>query len=639
SNAYGADEGPLAVGPRGGEVLRIPAFDLRRPAAEWTAGRLFEHQKGDDGVGFYGINRTSFSANTVRLKPNRSYLLSVLLQADFERPTEVNMGLRTFDAGGKNVIDNLIGLPNKTNGWERFEWVFTTDPRATHGRLHAHFYDFTKDGTLRIGDVAFVELPPKGVKPYGRGEGVTFRGGPGRLPMRVEEARQQGDRIVVRTTGSLYTFDLKRNRLSARQMLQRERDIAEWRFSMSLAGLEILSRENSVCVLGNENVTIGVQCDSLVMIVPHDELILTLTSRIGGRWNRLACGHLTSIDDFGGIAVNPDIPLGSGRLARCDAGVRPGRVVAGKLDFSGISDNQTFLSRAEPGWQVKWYTSPGERIAVSVFPPRPYPWKESFHSHWRLIHRSTPLAQYKQHAEVAEIALLWNFIQRSWGMSWGPEFTPHDEDELRGAIAAAKEAGMRPIVYISPYFYYSRDPAEFTEHARRLKEKYGIDGAYYDGIPSQEWVVAYEEMRMTRELFRDGVIIVHTTGHASNGGPPLGEPSLKIPAVETYADVTYAGELVFGEGRDWAYPKYIPSQYRKANCVGVMKHDKWEGLTPRQRDLTMLLHNGRAKDRQQYGPILDELEKLWEEKGDEPEFYEKRWLPAVRRLTTGILPE
>jgi hypothetical protein len=119
NNAYGADEEQLAVVPRGGEVLRIPAFDLRKPAAEWTAGRLFECQRGDGGVGFYEINRTSFSANTVRLKPNRSYLLSVLLQADFERPTEVNVGLRTLDAGGKNVIDNLIGLPNKTNGWER----------------------------------------------------------------------------------------------------------------------------------------------------------------------------------------------------------------------------------------------------------------------------------------------------------------------------------------------------------------------------------------------------------------------------------------------------------------------------------------------------------------------------------------
>ena len=105
------------------------------------------------------------------------------------------------------------------------------------------------------------------------------------------------------------------------------------------------------------------------------------------------------------------------------------------------------------------------------------------------------------------------------------------------------------------------------------------------------------------------------------------------------ANVTYGGERVFGEGRDWVYPKYIPSQYRKANCVGVMKHDKWEGLSSGQRNLMMLFHNGRATDRWFYGEILDKLEKLWEEKGSEPDFYEKHWLPEVRRLTAGLLPE
>ena len=159
--------------------------------------------------------------------------------------------------------------------------------------------------------------------------------------MRVEEARREEDRIVVRTTGALYEFDLGLNQLSARQLLERERDVAQWRFSLSLAGMEILRQNDNECVLANDRVTIGVQCDSLVMIAPHQELILTLTSRIGGRWNRLACGHLIAIDDFGGMAVNLDIPLGSGQLPRCDAGVRPGRVVAGKLDFSGVSDNQT----------------------------------------------------------------------------------------------------------------------------------------------------------------------------------------------------------------------------------------------------------------------------------------------------------
>ena len=108
-----------AIGAAGCCGFRNSTFGGRQPNG--LPENCFEYKTDEDGVGFYEINRTSFSANTVRLKPNRDYLLSVLLQAEFERPTEVNMGLRTFDAGGKNVIDNLIGLPNKTNGWERFE--------------------------------------------------------------------------------------------------------------------------------------------------------------------------------------------------------------------------------------------------------------------------------------------------------------------------------------------------------------------------------------------------------------------------------------------------------------------------------------------------------------------------------------
>jgi hypothetical protein len=162
-------------------------------------------------------------------------------------------------------------------------------------------------------------------------------------------------------------------------------------------------------------------------------------------------------------------------------------------------------------------------------------------------------------------------------------------------------------------------------------------------------------MRMTREVFPDGVLILHATGHPYDGGPPLGEPSLKIPAVETYADVTYTGELVVGRGADWAYPRYVTSQHNLANCVGVMKFDRWEGLTPLQRDLMMLRHGGRgcllpldhegATDegrlhqmRETYFPIIRALEKLWEEKGHEPDFFERHYRPRAIELTKALLP-
>ena len=202
-------------------------------------------------------------------------------------------------------------------------------------------------------------------------------------------------------------------------------------------------------------------------------------------------------------------------------------------------------------------------------------------------------------------------------------------------IRAIHEAGSKAILYASPQWYYSRDAQEWADELRRLRDRYHIDGIYYDGIPSQEWIVAYEEMRLTREIFPDGPIIVHNTGQCYNGNPPLGEPAIRIPAIETYATATYAGELVYGEGADWPFIQYSASQYRKANCIGVMKGDAWEGVSDLEKAMTMLLHNGRGQYRKfpaEYFKALQELEQLWQEKGQSPDFYEDHYLPKVKEL-------
>ena len=655
--------------PRNGQVLRIPGLDLRQPGAMWAGSQKagngedgkktdsntsFVYQEGADGTGYYKIDRSNTSLYTMPLVPNRSYILSVLFNADFKRDSsgrtrEINIGLRTYDGGGKNIVDNLNGLPmNKTNGWERWEWEFTTDQRAMSGRLHINLYEFSQSDILKIADIAFIEIPPKPLKPFNKGDGVTFRGGPGNLPMKVERAEAIANTIEVQTSGALYIFDLSANTITASQLLEKKRPVSFWQLSSVLKGLEILVKNDKECALANDHITFGVQCDGLVMVSPQEELVLDCESKIGGKWNRLAAGHLFCRDEWGGFSVNPDIPLGTGRLARVDANVRTGRVMGGELDFSGIADNKTFISTAEPGWKIKWNMSPGERIGISVFPPRPYPWKESFNSAFALAERSFPIERYKELAKFSNHILLWDFIQRGWGNSYTTHFELVDEQKFKDHIAAVKESRMTACPYMSPYFFYSRDPETFTSEVKRYRDKYGIDGVYFDGIPSQEWIVAYEEMRMTREILKEGTIIFHNTGHASNGTPPLGEVSLKIPAVETYADITYGGELVWGVCSDWAYPEYMESQYGMANNIGTMimgeENTGWMGIETYKRELIMLKYNGRIgqlpltkegmeKLGNYYFPVLNKLKNLWEEKGNDPEFYEKYYLPEYKQLT------
>jgi hypothetical protein len=393
-----------------------------------------------------------------------------------------------------------------------------------------------------------------------------------------------------------------------------------------------------------------------MLVSPQKEVALSCRSRIPGEWNRLDDGHCFIHDTLGGFAVNPDIPFGTGRLARVDANIRTGRVKRGDLDFSGYVDNKTYLSSAKAGWEVKWYISPGERLGISVFPPRPYPWKESFESYYAISNSSTQDETYKKWAEEhnCKHVIMWNFFQRGWGGSFTTGFPVYDEKEFRHHIETIRKNGMTPCPYMSPYFYRSRDPEIFASKLAMAKEKYGIGGVYYDGIPSQEWLAAYEMMRMTREVLGDGIIIFHNSGHASNGTPPLGEVSLKIPAVETYANITYCGELVWGSGREWTYPKYIVNQFRLSNCIGTHKASEWVDVEPYERDLILLKYNGRATllnpDRESppsperlamikkyYDPVLMGLKEVWQKYGDDPEFYEKYYLPEYKKLTKGLL--
>jgi hypothetical protein len=203
-----------------------------------------------------------------------------------------------------------------------------------------------------------------------------------------------------------------------------------------------------------------------------------------------------------------------------------------------------------------------------------------------------------------------------------------------------KDVGISPLTYMSPYFYISTNMGRFIEEVRRLRDTYGIEGVYYDGVPSQDWLAAYEVMRMTRETFPDGNIIVHTTGQGYNGGPPLGVADLMIPCVDTYATATLRGEyILFEEGADWNYPKYITSQYRIANCFGIQKPDRWRNMEEIESFLIALTYNGRGRmtgNREEYKEVylkpLRELEQLWIEHGDEENFFEQYFKPAAEKI-------
>ncbi|MCJ7822980.1 MAG: hypothetical protein MUQ26_07905, partial [Armatimonadetes bacterium] len=118
----------LDVDSRGGDVLRIPGFDLRQAEVEWRLSKEIEmaREDGPDGAPCYRLTvkddqteeaegdtryRTGLAGarNTVRLLPNRNYIISALVECDFKRPVEINMGLRSVDSGGRCVMSQFRG--------------------------------------------------------------------------------------------------------------------------------------------------------------------------------------------------------------------------------------------------------------------------------------------------------------------------------------------------------------------------------------------------------------------------------------------------------------------------------------------------------------------------------------------------
>lgn len=643
----------LHVDPRGGQIVRPENFDLTKPDAnwqDWPGSRLAYEQTyqqfgsyklvmdNPDDSRYVYLSRELWSKSGIKVKRNRTYLASVLIKADFPRnPAELNFSMRFFDADGNRMAPRqLIGAPSNTDGpdgWQRLEWeVNVPDDVAIHearASIFAIWKHLDRPVEFRIADFTFIELPVKPLQAFPRGEGVTFPGSVGKLPMRVESVVENDGHIIVNTTGAKFDFDTKNNSILASQRVEFPRELARWHSSLSLAGLRIDKKTADVCVLTNDQLTIGIQADSMMAISPQHQLQMTLTNLLGGDFNRYARGHLYSTDDFGGITVNPYIPMGTGRTAQS-------MLLTEGLSFAEYAEREyDRTGKAAPNWQAQWTTSPGELLCTSVFPPRPYPWEESFKAGWKLTHQWAPLSSYNHDIPFLNSWVLWDAIPKMWGHSYSNYYKPLDEQDFRAVIQKIHEIGDHAIPYISAYWTPSRDENVFIDGVQQFKDKYGVDGLYSDGLPSADWLLAYKEMRMLRELFPDGTLIVHDSFRQS--GKPI---SMFMPFLYTYATSNYMAEGVeTKEGENWQYPRYLTSMFRKANNLGGTKGDKWfdqEGKKMDERKaLVGSIYNGRNNlgfSYPNYYKALGQLHELWKEKGDEPHFYDRYYLPKAQEL-------
>ena len=129
--------------------------------------------------------------------------------------------------------------------------------------------------------------------------------------------RVDSGKVIVETTGARYTLRPREQHDLAEQRIEHARPVAVWKSRSPWTDLKVLQRTETECIVANDNMTFGIQCDSLMMVVPHEELVLICESQIDGRWNRMACGHMLIVDDLGGFAVNPRFRSVAGDWLAC----------------------------------------------------------------------------------------------------------------------------------------------------------------------------------------------------------------------------------------------------------------------------------------------------------------------------------
>lgn len=664
----------LHVNERGGRIIRPQNFELIKPGAEIqnkpNARLVYEQTYSDFGSYRLELDvpgtlpqpgeaakttgrQELRSVKSFSVKPNRNYIVSVLVKTDFDRNAcEFNVYLRLIRNLGLGLTPrHTLGLPAVTegiDGWQRLEWMITTpsDPRIKGAKAAL---DFTakageKVPQMRIADYVFVELPAEPLQPLPRGEGVVFPGGAGELPMNVESHSVKNGYISVITTGAKYEIDTENNIITASQRIEFPRELAKWQSSLSLKNLRIDQQTEDVCVLSNDQLTIGIQRDSLMVISPQRELQMTLTNLLGGDFNRYARGYLYSTDDFGGITVDPYVPPGTGLEPQSE-------LLTKGLSFEKLSSEYTLqhqkkineqiddpwsseeLGAAESGWQARWTTRPGEFFTTSVFPPRPYDWEKSFTEGRRTYSAHQNPLEDKDIFGITNWTL-WDHIPKMFGHSYSDYYEPENDAEFRKLVADAHARNIGILPYMSAYWTPTRDPNRYIDGVRQFKEKYGIDGVYSDGLPSADWLVAYKEMRMLRELFPSGYIAVHNSIQQAGW-----EIAQQKPFLYTYATSVSMTEGVYTRsGPSWQYPRYFTAQFRKSNNFGKTLGGKWyfpDGQSMKDvRNLVTLVYNGRDDvTGPKYREVLEQLYQLWKEKGDQPFFYDRYYLPRVQELT------
>lgn len=455
------------------------------------------------------------------------------------------------------VLPRIVFKPGEED-WKRYTIRFT--PSLYTVKMNVRFSALRVEGDFWCDDVVLKRIVPTRPAPMDPIKAVTFRGSPSRFGMTVEKALQKtSDLASVQTTGADFVFDLRNGTITCSQRLLAQRQVATLKFGSLLKGLKLVRHTPDVAVFRNDALSIGIQGDSLMMLYALRDIPVEVVSTLKTAYSKREGGYAIAFDPTGGFGIFPSAPVGTG------------------LAYSKVRQTG---DAAKPPWGISMTIRKGYRLGFSVSPPRPFPFVRSFN--WHIMHSTayppdSALERWSKdtnlltlHASPAPRSGIWDGT-----CPWvGPyRLSRTSAMKFRRVITTAQAFGMKVIPYFAPGMHPNPNLDDFLAEVAALKEEYGFDGVYYDGLYAgrgSDWTKSYELMRLTRDLVGpDNPVYIHTTL-----APPLGSQSygrIFCPFIDTYADFQLRGEHVRLTGLEDPYIRYNTSGYGTSSVIGLLK--------------------------------------------------------------------
>lgn len=285
--------------------------------------------------------------------------------------------------------------------------------------------------------------------PFRPGEGATFPGGPGRLPLRMTKiAGGPNGNWIIEAGTFRYFVDARAGSIAG---AINGAKVAYLRPSVPLTRLGLKRKTPAYAVIANEFLTLGFQADGLLVLVPHKALACRLYAMVANpTLPRLDNGRLHLPSSKGGLSILPEVPVMQTRPPAFE-----------------VLNAKKALTVNPIGWEARWRALPGQRLGMGL------------------------IRAPKGGEET---------------LSAAPQVVSSTATDLTEQIATAHEQGREAVVRMD--FADFSNSGAFLQALRSGRFSARADGVVLSGLDSLSWPVAYSYVRQAREVYPGGKVLL-----------------------------------------------------------------------------------------------------------------------------------